>query len=350
MMTAPIRQPLPTISIVTPSFNQGEFLEESIDSVLSQNYPYLEYVIMDGGSSDNSVEIIKKYEKYLTYWQSQPDGGQYNAIHEGFKRTSGSIMAWLNSDDKYHRDALFKVAALFNQVPGAEWITGYPTFWGKEGELTHIEQSLPTYCRKDFLEGRYNQPFLQQESTFWKRSLWNRAGGYLRTELDYAGDLELWIRFFRHALLYSVETFLGGYRNHGNQKAQLFMDRYVAEAEMILAEELNLQSVEYAAMSSAAPTPVSLDIEQYRNYLHFAREDGLCMSPGMLASGEEAIKLLIGRIYSLQADRSSQNVIMETCCNCSVELYAMHNSISWRITKPLRWMGDKVRGIAGSKW
>jgi glycosyltransferase involved in cell wall biosynthesis len=102
---------LPKISIVTPSFNQGEFLEECIDSVLSQNYPNLEYIIMDGGSTDISILIIKKYEKYLTYWQSQPDGGHYAALNQGFNKTTGEIMAWLNSDDKYHPNAFFKVAA-----------------------------------------------------------------------------------------------------------------------------------------------------------------------------------------------------------------------------------------------
>lgn len=87
------------ISIVTPSFNQGEYLEETIDSVLSQKYPNLEYIIMDGGSKDNSVDIIKKYEKYLTYWESKPDRGQSHAINKGLKKCNGEIFNWLCSDD-----------------------------------------------------------------------------------------------------------------------------------------------------------------------------------------------------------------------------------------------------------
>jgi len=336
---------LPTISIVTPSYNQGEFLEECIDSILSQYYPKLEYVIMDGGSSDGSVEIIKKYAKHLTYWQSQPDGGQYNAVYEGFKKTSGKIMAWLNSDDKYHRDAFLKVAYLFGNSPGVEWLTGHPTFWGKDGEFTHIEPMLPTYCRKDFLEGKYNQPFIQQESTFWKRTLWERAGGCLRTDLDYAGDLELWIRFFRHALLHSVDTFLGGYRSHGNQKAALHMDRYVAEAEMILSEELKSHSDSYIAMSPDAPTPVSIDVKAYQNYLHAVQGNGLYASPGMLATGEDVIKLLLGRIDSLQAELARQRIPLDTSCNCTTEIEAIHSSRSWQITRPLRWLGDKIREL-----
>jgi hypothetical protein len=340
---------LPSISIVTPSFNQGEFLEECIDSVLSQNYPRLEYIIMDGGSTDNSVEIIRKYEKYLTYWQSRPDGGQYNAVNEGFRKTSGEIMAWLNSDDKYHRDAFFKVAAIFDQVRGAEWITGHPTHWGKNGELSLFEPILPTYCRKDFLEGRYNRPFLQQESTFWKRSLWDRAGGYLRTDLDYAGDLELWVRFFRHAVLCSVGTFLGGYRNHGNQKAQLFMDRYVAEAETVLAEELSLYGSDFISMSPEAPTPIAFDVEQYRHFLNILREGGLTIPSSQMAAGEDAVNVLLGRIKMLQAGFDENNHFVATPCNCIVELEAIRASLSWRITKPLRWLGDKLRWIASSK-
>ena len=91
----------PKISIVTPSFNHAQFLEETILSVISQNYPDLEYIIIDGGSTDGSVEIIKKYEQYLTYWISEPDNGQSDALNKGFTRATGDIYGWLNSDDLY---------------------------------------------------------------------------------------------------------------------------------------------------------------------------------------------------------------------------------------------------------
>lgn len=333
----------PLISIVTPSYNQGEFLEECIDSILSQNYSRLEYIIMDGGSSDNSVEIIKKYEKYLTYWQSKPDGGQYKAINEGFKKTSGEIMAWLNSDDKYHRDAFFKVAYLLDSSPGVEWLTGHPTFWGKEGEFTHIEPVLPKYCRKDFLDGKYNQPFIQQESTFWKRSLWDRAGSCLRTDLDYAGDLELWIRFFRHALLYSVDTFLGGYRGHGNQKAALFMDRYVAEAETVIETEMRLHSELYAAMSPAAPTPLELNIRGYKEYL--SRLGSLNGSPKLMAATEEAFQYLLKMSSSDLVEAASRDKLLVDLNMKTDQLDTLRSSLSWRMTKPLRWLGDKIRKL-----
>lgn len=342
-----VKKPFPAISIVTPSFNQGEFLEECIDSVLSQNYPSLEYIIMDGGSTDGSVDIIKKYANYLTYWQSQPDGGQYNAVNEGFKKTSGTIMAWLNSDDKYHRDAFFKVAYLFSQSLGTEWIVGRPTFWGKVGEFTHCQDTLPTYCRNDFLEGRYNQPFIQQESTFWKRSLWERAGGGLKTDLDYAGDLELWVRFFRHALLYSVDTFLGGYRSHGNQKAVLFMDRYDAEAEIILAEE----NKKYPAGGHpAAPTPLAVYRSAYRDFLTGVCDEHTDCAPSLLAAAEDAMQFMLRRVTELQGEvtrQSSDNTAAAAqiaAAESQARLAAIQTSLSWRITKPLRWLGDKIRG------
>src|SRR5881396_2686502 len=111
-----------SISIVTPSYNQAAFLEETIRSVLLQGYPNLEYIVIDGGSTDGSVEIIKRYEKHLSYWQSEPDGGQYDAISQGFARTSGDLMAWLNSDDMLHRNALWSMARLFTQFPQIEWL------------------------------------------------------------------------------------------------------------------------------------------------------------------------------------------------------------------------------------
>jgi len=227
---------LPVISLVTPSYNQVDLLEECIDSVLSQKYPKLEYIVMDGGSTDGSVEVIKKYEKYITFWQSKPDQGQYWAIHEGFKKTTGEIMCWLNSDDKYHQDAFQQIADIFNAHFSVEWITGRPTVWDDAGKLTRIFNNLPMWSRQDYLEGKYKKCCIQQESTFWRRSLWGKAGAYIRTDMKYAGDFELWIRFFRYAQLYTVDALLGGFRYHHGQKTDC-LDKYFAEAEKVVLEE-----------------------------------------------------------------------------------------------------------------
>ena len=114
----------PRISIVTPSFNQGRFLERTILSVLNQNYPNLEYIVMDGGSTDESVEIIKKYENYLAYWISEKDNGQSDAIKKGFQKSTGEILAWLNSDDIYLSGALRGVAGFFRDGKGTEVVYG----------------------------------------------------------------------------------------------------------------------------------------------------------------------------------------------------------------------------------
>lgn len=252
---------LPVISIVTPSFNQAEYLEECIESVLGQGYPRLEYVIMDGGSTDGSAEIIKKYEKYLTYWQSCPDGGQYCAINEGFRRTTGEIMAWLNSDDKYHPLAFAKVARTFAAYPEVSWLTGRKSFWDAAGNLSQIEERLAVFSRRKFLEGHFNKPYIQQESTFWRRSLWEQSGASLDTTQALAGDLELWCRFFRYAPLYTVDTLVGGYRFHPGQRGAVFATGYLAEAESCIAREQYLcgQPVQ---LLPGPPPPLEINREQ----------------------------------------------------------------------------------------
>lgn len=233
--------PRPLISLVTPSFNQGAYIEETIRSVLDQGYPNLEYLVLDGGSSDNSVEVIGRYADRLAYWVSERDGGQYDAISRGLQRSSGEIMGWLNSDDKQMPWTLSVVADIFSAFPQVEWITAaYPVNWNARGQAVRCAMR-PGYSREAFFRGGYlpGRPwfargYIQQESTFWRRSLWERAGGSIEARLRYAGDFELWARFFRHAELYTVEALLGGIRRHGVQKTVQHLDKYLAEAEEVL--------------------------------------------------------------------------------------------------------------------
>jgi len=233
----------PTISIVTPSYNQGQFLEEAIQSVLSQDYPNLEYVVMDGGSTDASVDIIRKYESKLTYWRSAPDGGQYDAINQGFARTTGEIMAWLNSDDAYLPWTLSVVGNVFSALPEVGWITTlYPLQWDRRGRAVECGRR-DGYSRHAFFRGRYVPLFsqcpegcIQQESTFWRRSLWEQTGARVDASLRLAGDFELWARFFRCVELYGVNTPLGGFRIHPAQKTAQHLEAYSREAERVLRE------------------------------------------------------------------------------------------------------------------
>ncbi|BFU94005.1 MAG: protein of unknown function [Nitrospira sp.] len=231
----------PTLSVVTPSYNQGQFLEDAIRSVIEQGYANLEHVVIDGGSTDGSVETIRKYERRLAYWSSEPDQGQYDAINKGFARTSGEIMAWLNSDDKYMPWAFSIVADIFRSYPEIQWMTTlHPLMWNETGQATSIDFT-GGFHRKAFLKGSnfpvkgsHGKRWIQQESTFWRRSLWERAGGRLDPSFKLAADFDLWARFFEHADLYGVRALLGGFRSHGNQKSVQLRDAYMAEAEAVL--------------------------------------------------------------------------------------------------------------------
>lgn len=256
----------PKISIVTPSFNQADYLEECIDSILSQNYPNLEYIIMDGGSTDGSVEIIKKYEKYLTYWQSKPDGGQYAAINEGFRCSTGEIMGWLNSDDKYHPNAFSKLAYLFDTNPEIEWLTGRPTIWHKDGALAYIEPRPPYYSQGKFLAYNYDKPHhIQQESTFWRRSIWNKVGGKLCLDYKLAADLWLWTKFFNHAPIHAVNTMIGGYRLTDANAAILQKDKYDFESIAIIDSEHQVQDPD-VYNTKPMPPVIEFSVESFKEY------------------------------------------------------------------------------------
>lgn len=264
-----IRQSLPKISIVTPSLNQAEFLEECIESVLSQGYPNLEYLIMDGGSRDGSLEIIKKYQKYLSSWQSKPDCGHYAAVNSGLNRTTGEVMAWLNSDDKYHPDALFKVAAIFTQNQQIEWMTGTPTEWDRNGQQIQRQTPVPAWSRKILLEKqavRQNPQlqhlWIQQESTFWHRSLWEKAGSKLQDNLLFAADFELWLRFSRYAPLYRIQALIGGFRISENQRSQVYREQYFKEVEQVVQEELQLIQQGLYTTNISAPAIIQLSEDQ----------------------------------------------------------------------------------------
>ncbi len=233
----PSRRQEPRISIVTPSFNQGQFLEETIQSVLSQDYPNLDYVVMDGGSTDGSAEIIREHASRLTYWQSRPDAGHYHALNEGFAHTDGEIMAWINSDDKYCPWTFSVVAEIFTHFPEIEWMTTlYPLTWDERGRAVACGRRAG-YGRRAFFRGQYvpvksrcPEGTIQQESTFWRRSLWEKAGAYLDTSLRLAADFELWTRFFQHTELVGVDVPLGGFRQHSGQKTARQLTAYADEA------------------------------------------------------------------------------------------------------------------------
>ncbi len=224
---------LPKISLVTPNYNYGHFIESTIRSVLDQGYENLEYVILDGGSTDGSQAIIERYADRLAHWRSRRDEGQYATITEGLNMTSGEVMGWINSDDMHFPWTLRAVGSIFAAFPDVDWIsTLRPATWDYTGMCVEI-QALPGFSREAYLDGRFlpgaripgqwvsGRPIgvIQQESTFWRRSLWEKVGAEVRREYGPAGDFDLWGRFYEHAELVGVAIPLGGFRGQYTQQS-----------------------------------------------------------------------------------------------------------------------------------
>lgn len=233
--SSPPPQDWPKISLITPVRNSAKYLEQTILSVLAQNYPHLEYIIVDGGSTDGTLEIIRKYEHRLAGWLSEPDQGMYDALNKGFARSSGQVLGWLNASDLLHVNGLFVVGGVFAALPQVEWITGHPTKFNGDGVAIEV-MPLPRWSQRRFLAGA-NQ-YIQQESTFWRRSLWEQAGGCVDAKLRAVGDFELWARFFRYAKLYTVDALIGGYRLHEDGLGSGDMAAYDRSCEPILEREI----------------------------------------------------------------------------------------------------------------
>jgi glycosyltransferase involved in cell wall biosynthesis len=203
---------LPKISIITPSLNQGDYIEQTIQSVVEQNYANLEYIVIDGGSSDNTVDIVKKYENRLAYWISEKDEGQPDAINKGIARATGEIVAYLNSDDLYLPGSLAAVGHFFQEHPSSKWICGDTLLFGEEHDTELVRTNVPKsigHC----LSWAYKAP---QPGMFWRREL-------LRDGFDnkwrFCFDHELYVRLLRAG--YHCEYLpipLAAYRLHSTSK------------------------------------------------------------------------------------------------------------------------------------
>lgn len=234
---------LPRITIVTPCFNQSRFIGQTIESILDQRYPDLEYIVMDGGSTDGSVEIIRKYADRLAHWESKPDGGQYAAVNHGFARSTGEIMAWLNADDLYLSNSLLKVGDVFASLPDARWVTALDQSVIDWHSFVYFIKKVPGFSRAAFFDGQYLVPVngtpgfcsIQQESTFWRRSLWEQAGGSLDLRYGLAGDFDLWARFFERADVVGVPGTLGAFRGREGQRSE-DLSEYRRQSEQSLRE------------------------------------------------------------------------------------------------------------------
>lgn len=203
----PDTQVWPRISIVTPAYNHGRYIEQTIRSVLLQGYPNLEYIIIDGGSDDETLEIIRRYEPWLSSWVSEPDHGQSHAINKGFERATGEIMGWLNSDDVYEPNALQLVARQFASNPHIELVYGDGWYLDESGEKTHRCAWIGPFDRGRL---RYFN-FILQPAAFWRRTLWHRTGP-LGISYRYAMDWEWLIRASKLTEPHYLREDLAGWR------------------------------------------------------------------------------------------------------------------------------------------
>jgi glycosyltransferase involved in cell wall biosynthesis len=212
---------LPRITVVTPSLDQGRFLEEAIRSVLLQGYPNLEYMVIDGGSTDDSVQVIRRYEPWLAYWVSEKDRGQSHAINKGWVRATGDLVAYLNSDDTYRPGALLRAARAWMQRRDAAMVVGAIVATDERTGATGVPSlpRLPGPAPLDLSVLDHEQWRLPQQSSFWSRAALDRVGRHLREDLHYTMDRELLYRLCREGPVVLVDDVLATYRFHEASKS-----------------------------------------------------------------------------------------------------------------------------------
>jgi glycosyltransferase involved in cell wall biosynthesis len=210
----------PLVSIVTPSFNQAHFLESTIHSVLDQDYPNIEYILVDGGSTDGSLEIIRRYSDRLAWWVSEKDRGQTDAINKGFARAKGEILAWLNSDDTYENNAVGEAVAFLLDQPAVGLVYGNANFIDETGRIIgHFPAAQTSYRRL-----RRGYVHIPQQSAFWRADLWRKVGP-LDPSFYFAMDYDLWVRLAALAPIQYVPRLWANFRLHTRGKTIAADDR-----------------------------------------------------------------------------------------------------------------------------
>lgn len=230
------RKSLPKITVITPSYHQAEFIEETIRSILLQQYPELEYIVIDGGSSDGSIEIIKKYEQWIDYWISEPDNGQTHAINKGLQQATGDYVIYLNSDDIFFPGALHKVAMKALEHPEAPWLAGYTQVFGHgNGESYNVKKPDRDEIDKPehWITYKVHVP---QHSSFVKREVYDELG-YYDESLNFVFDLEFGLRLGLHGLKpIIIDEVLAGFRIHEKSKTESSRLPFLREQKRLLGK------------------------------------------------------------------------------------------------------------------
>ena len=247
----------PKISVITPSFNQAAYLERTIRSVLDQGYPSLEYIIVDGGSTDGSVDIIRKYADHLTYWVSEPDEGQANAINKGLRRATGDWVGWQNSDDIFYPQAFERVLKVIQSNPGLDVIYG---------DILLIDQHDHVIRQQCYVKPTFNSLLaegmvISNQATFWKASIHKKIG-YLNESLHYCFDFEWFLRIAKGAKhSYHIPKFIAALRYHDQTKTSLKKDKFNKEFEEVMKMYPGVRYKKYFLIRRFFLTLLNLKIE-----------------------------------------------------------------------------------------
>lgn len=228
---------LPKISVVTACYNMENYIEDTINSVLSQNYPNLEYIIVDGASTDHTLDIINKYKDKISLIISEKDDGMYDAINKGFRHATGDIYAWINADDTYFPWTFQVIGRLFAEHKSVQWAIGQTSFMIEQRQLNKIFNFNCSYDQNYIAKGWHRDGILgplQQESMFWRRELWEKVNG-LDINYKLAADFELWTRFAKHSSLTTVALPLAAFyiRNDSLSHGSDTSKKYLLEVENI---------------------------------------------------------------------------------------------------------------------
>jgi glycosyltransferase involved in cell wall biosynthesis len=254
----------PKVTIVTPSYNQACFLEETMRSVLEQDYPNIEYIVIDGGSTDGSAEIIQKYESQLAYWQSQKDEGQTDAINQGFARASGDILAWLNSDDILLPGAVTAAVRQLQAYPEVGMVYGDCLWINADGKKIGNFPAAQTNLKKL----RRGYVHIPQQASFFRADLWKKVGP-LDDSFYFAMDYDLWTRLAAEAPLLYVPELWAAFRLHGDAKSIAEDDRCWPEMLRVHyrdgGKKLSLMTLKYTIRKAVQPLWIWLRRQRIKN-------------------------------------------------------------------------------------
>lgn len=289
---------LPKISIVTPSFNQGKFLEKTILSVLEQGYPNLEYIVIDGGSTDESVEIIRKYQDRLAYWVSEPDRGQSHAINKGFERATGDIFGWLNSDDWYTPGALQSVAEAFSREKAVGAVVGAGDLVDDCGVV--IPHNEPVSINKDSLLN-WSGAFFCQPSCFFSNEAWS-ACGPLDENFHYAMDLDLWFKIAGRFSFVKIDPVLSVSLVHSAAKTAAHSLDMQVDAVMVIFRH-------------GGEDLARFQLKRLLEYKELQLED---------------------RNFEIRRRDTNIEDLTIQIADLNLQISELHDSLSWKVTEPLR--------------